>query len=174
MNKIILNRPVLINKKYVVYFDSENKSVFRNKREAEDFIVRVGKEIEESILFITEEFNSLEQIYRLYYLADKDFKFKFEMDNSVDFLNNRLAWMLSHEGSQNHDVIVFQAILSCMEELRTSFHAIREKAAKRRDTITKRRCALKIHMIEIFRDRFLQIGIKPEIGYLKLKRTSNV
>jgi hypothetical protein len=172
MNKIVLNKPLLINKKYVVYFDSDNKFIFRNKREAADFIVKVGREIEESVLFITEEFNCLEEFYRLYYLADKDYKFKFALSNSIDFLNNRLAWMLSHEGSPNHDVIVFQSILNCIDELKTAFCAMFEKAAQRKDTITKRRCALKAHIIEIYKDKFLSIGIKPKEEFLKVKKAS--
>jgi hypothetical protein len=172
MNKIVLNKPLLLNKKYVVFFDSDNKFVFRNKREATDFIVKVGKEIEESVLFITEEFNHLEEFYRLYYLADKDYKFKFTLGNSIDFLNNRLAWMLSREGSPNHDAIVFQAIISCIEELKTAFLLMQEKAAQRKDTITKRRCALKVHVIEIYIERFLAIGIKPKESFLRLKKAS--
>jgi hypothetical protein len=161
---------MLLNKKYVVYFDSENKFSFNNRRQANDFIVRVGKEIEQSILFITEEFNSLEEFYRLYYLADKDFKFKFMMNNSVDFIQNRLAWMHSHEGSPNHDVILFQSILNCLEELKSAFRIMFEKASCRKDTITKRRCELKIHLIDMYNEQFLSIGIKPQMNTLKVKK----
>lgn len=172
MNKIVLNRPMLLNKKYVVYFDSDNRFMFKNKREASDFIVRVGKEIEQAMLFITEEFNHLEEFYRLYYLADKDYKFKFLMNNSVDFINNRLAWMQSHEGSPNHDVIVFQAVVNCLGELRDAFTLMMDKAARRKDTITKRRCALKVHVLNIYNERFISIGIKPLENCFKLKRVN--
>lgn len=171
MNKIILNKPLLLNNSYVVYFDSDNKFLFKNKREASDFITRVSMQIDQSILFITEEFNSLEEFYRLYYLADDDFKFKYLMDNSVDFLNNRLAWMLSHTGSPNHDSIVFNGIVNCINELHDAFSLMFGKATRRRDTITKRRCALKLHLIEIYKNNFLATGIKPVTMNLQLKKS---
>ena len=170
MNKIVLNKPMLLNKRYIVYLDSENKYSFSNRREAQDFIVYVGRKIEEAILFIIEEFNSLEEFYRLYYLADKDFKFKFLINNSVDFLTNRLSWMQSHEGSPNHDTILFHGIIACIEELKTAFGIMQAKAAARRDPITKRRCSLKIHLIEIYKEKLLIIGIKPKELQLQLRK----
>jgi hypothetical protein len=170
MNKIILNRPIFFNNRYFVYLDTNNKFSFRNKRETQDFIVQVGREMDEAILFITEKFNLLEELYRLYYLADKDYKFKFQISNSIDFLNNRLAWMQSHEGSPNHDAILFQAEVTCIEELKTSFACMRDKAATRKDTITKRRCALKLHLLEIYHKEFLSLGIKPKETQLRLTK----
>ena len=142
--------------------------------EASDFIIRVGREIDQAILFITEEFNCLEEFYRLYYLADKDYKFKFTISNSIDFLNNRLSWMLSHEGSPNHDVIVFQSVLNCLDELRDAFILMGGKASSRKDTITKRRCVLKVHLLDIYYNNFIAIGIKPLKSCLKLKRASKI
>ena len=170
MNKIILNKPMLLNKKHVVYFDRDNKFSFSSKRDALDFIVKVGREIEQSILFITEEFNSLEEFYRLYYLANKDYKFKFLMNNSVDLINNRLEWMHSHEGSPNHDVILFHSIITCIEELCVAFALMQNKAGARKDTITKRRCALKLHVINIYHEKFMALGIKPKESFLRIKK----
>jgi hypothetical protein len=170
MNKIILNRPIYLNHKYVVYFDVDNKFIFHNRREAQDFIVNVQKEIGEAILFITEEFNSLEEFYRLYYLADKDYKFKYLLDNSVDFLNNRLAWMNSREGSPNHDVILYSSVINCLYELKSAFQIMHDKAAMRKDTITKRRCALKIHILNIYQKDFLSLQIKTKELQFKIKK----
>jgi len=170
MNRIVLNKPMLLNKRYIVYLDSESKFSFNNKRDAQDFIVSIGREIDQAILFITEEFNLLEEFYRLYYIADKDYKFKFLMNNSVEFLNNRLSWMQSHEGSPNHDTILYHAVISCIEELKTAFAIMQEKAACRRDTITKRRCALRSQIIEMFHEKLLAIGIKPKEIQLQIRK----
>jgi hypothetical protein len=171
MNKIGLNKPVLVNKMYAVFFDSDNKFLFKNKRDAADFIVKVGREIDQAVLFITEEFNALEEFYRLYYLADTDYKFKYLMDNSVDLISNRLAWMQSHSGSPNHDTILFNAIIICIDELHDGFSLMLDKANKRRDIITKRRCALKMHLIEIYKKSFMSSGIKPSEVNLMLKKS---
>jgi hypothetical protein len=169
MNNIILNKPEYINKKYVVFLDSENKFSFPSKRKAEDFIVHIEKVINQAILFITEEFNSLEEFYRLYYLADKDYKFKFLISNIVDFISNRLEWMHTHEGSRNHDTILFHAVIACIEELKSGFAIMYKKAAARKDTITKRRCELKEHLLDIFQESLLLTGIKPEEVQFRVK-----
>lgn len=170
MNKIVLNKPLLVNKRYIVYLDSENKFSFPNKREALDFIVSVGKELEEAILFITEELNLLSELYRLYFLADKDYKFKFQITGSIDFLNNRISWMQSHEGSTNHDTILFHGVIDCIQELNTAFKVMGEKAAARRDTITRRRCALKSHLLEMYHEKLMKIGIKAKSLQLHISK----
>jgi len=169
MNKIILNKPLLLNKKYIVYFDSENKFTFSNKRAANDFITHIGKQMDESVLFITEEFNHLEEFYRLYYLADADYKFKYTLNNSVQFINNRIEWIQSRRGSENHDAIVFHSIVNCLNELADSFNLMEEKAYQRRDTITKRRCSLKSNVIGMYLSNLLSTGIKPQRSTLILK-----
>jgi hypothetical protein len=170
MNKIVLNKPLLLNKRYIVYLDSDNKFSFSNKREAQDFITEVGRKMEEAILFITEKFNILEEFYRLYYLTDKDYKFKFQKSNSTEFLNNRLTFIQSGEGSPNHDTIIYHAIISCLEELETAFCIMQAKASCRKDTITKRRCALKIHLIQMYQEQLKSIGIKLKELPLQIKR----
>jgi hypothetical protein len=170
MNKIVLNKPLLLNKRYVVYLDSENKFSFSNKREAQDFIVFVGKEMDEATLFITEKLNLLSELYRLYFLADKDYKFKFQINGSIEFLNNRLSWMQSHEGSTNHDTILFHGVIDCIQELNTPFTVMGEKAAARRDTITKRRCNLKSHLLEMYYEKLMKIGIKPKLLQLQIRK----
>jgi hypothetical protein len=170
MNKIVLNKPMLLNDQYVVYLDSENKFSFSNKREAVDFVVKIGRQIEEAILMITEEFNSLEELYRLFFLADSDYKFKFQISNSVEFINNRLLWMTSRKGSPNHDTILFESVLNCLYELKTAFAVMQKKAGDRKDTITKRRCALKIHLIEMYNESISSVGIKPAQIKLQIKK----
>jgi hypothetical protein len=170
MNNIRLNKPFFSNKNYIIYLDSENKFLFKNKREANDFLTKLNRQVDESVLLITEKLNSLEELYRLYLLADKDYKFRFEINNSIGFITNRLDWMSDHSGSQNHDAIVYQGILGCFSALISSYNLIAEKAAKRNDVITKRRCALKIDLIILFREKLLAKDIKQNREYFKIKK----
>jgi len=173
MNKIALNRPILLNKRYVVYLDSVNKFSFKSKREAQDFIVSIQKKMEEAILFITEELNSLEEFYRLYYLADRDFKFKYEINTGVDFINNRLSWIQSRTGGPNFNSILYQAITGCISQLEESFLIMQNKAATRKDTITKRRCSLKVNLLKMYSSQLAELGIKEQEIKLTLKKTAS-
>jgi hypothetical protein len=176
MNSIRLNRPTLLKGKYVVFFDSNNRFAFTDKRQASDFLVKVSRELDIATLLITEELSILHTIYRLYYLADKDYKFKFKLNNSLEIIINRLNWMNNHSGSPNHNVILFNSLLTCFNELIFSFKIMQLKAATRKDTLTKRRCALKIDILKLYLEKFLGLGIKPEIQILPMavayKKTS--
>jgi hypothetical protein len=140
---------MLLNKCYIVYLDNENKFSFTSKREANYFI---------------------NEFYRLYYLADKDFEFKYNISNSIDFINNRLIWVSSHEGSQNHDTILFHSIINCIDELLTAFSLMQKKAVSRNDAITRRRCCLRSNVIGIYKDNILRIGIKPKEVQLQIRK----
>jgi hypothetical protein len=170
MNKTLLNRPFLYKSKYVVYFDEDNRFTFTDKRQACDFIMRVAREIDQAIMLISEELTVLDQFYRLYCLADKDYKFKFTIDQSIDYLNNRLTYIYTHHGSENYNVILYQSIVGCIKELHESFSLLHDKAGKRRDTITKRRCSLKMHITDLYLNNFLAIGIKQTVVKFKIKK----
>jgi hypothetical protein len=171
MNDTKLNGPIYCNKKYTVFLDSDNKFTFKNKRIAQDFITHVQHMIDEATLFISEKLNILEEFYRLYYLADRDFKFKFAIANSISFINNRLEWFTSRRGSDNYDTILFTSLINCFDELYEGFQSMERKAAQRKDTITKRRCSLNMNIIRMYRDEFFRIGIKEKsLTKLKVKK----
>jgi len=170
MNDVKLNNPIYCNRKYTVFLDSQNKFSFKNKRQALDFIVRISKLIDESILLVSEEVNSLEELYRLYYLADRDYKFRYDLNNILSFINNRLEWFTTRSGSENHDAILFTSLINCFDELIYGFTSMENKACRRRDTITRRRCALKAKLVRMFKEQFFSSGIKPEAIKLILKK----
>lgn len=172
MNDIKFNKPLCVNRKYVVYLDSENKFAFNNKRKAEDFIRRIARESDRTLLLITEELNDLQNFYRLYNLGDTDYKFKHLVSGSIDFINNRIEWIGAHSGSTNHDAIVFSGLMGCINELQSGFGLIEEKAAERKDTITRRRASLKIDILKLFADQLLRIDIKP--ATLRIKRVKEI
>lgn len=170
MNDVKLNKSLYCDKKYVIFLDSNNRFVFKNRRDAQDFLVRISQEIDKAILLITEELNCVTQLYRFYRLSDTDYKFKFNVGNNIDFIHNRLAWIDEHSESTNHDTIVFQSLINCFHELIQSFDCCRIKAAQRKDTINKRRCALKIDILNMYLNSLTDIGIKPEVCEFKIKK----
>ena len=170
MNDVKLNQPVYCNRKYLVFLDSENKFSFKNRRQALDFIVSISKLIDESILLVSEEVSSLEELYRLYYLADRDYKFKYDLSNNLSFINNRLEWISTRKGSENHDTILFTSLINCFDELICGFLIMEGKAAQRRDTITRRRCALKAKLIRMYKEQLLARGLKHNDIELLLKK----
>lgn len=145
----------------MIFLDHNNRFVFNNRRAAQDFLVRISQEMDKAILLVTEELNKISELCRLYYLTDKDYKFKFKIKESLDLISNRLAWLDEHEGSLNHDSIAFGNILTCLDELISSYGLLAKKAIQRKDTLTKRRASLRIDLIKLYMDQFLGIGIKP-------------
>lgn len=161
MNDIQLNKPLLIKGKYHVHLDEENHFIFANKRKANDFLTHVSSELDQATLFISEELTKLNEFYRLYYLADKDFKFKLKMKESLEIIENRLNFINDRGLSLNSDVFIFHALTICFNELTESFTLLRNKAATRKDTILKRRSSLRLRIIDIYLMDFLHLGIKP-------------
>lgn len=170
MNDVKLNKPLYCDKKYVIFLDSNNRFVFNSQRAAKDFLVRISQEIDKAVLLITEELNTVTQLYRFYRLSDTDYKFKYNVGNNIDFIHNRLAWIDEHSDSTNHDTIVFQSLINCFYELIESFNCCKAKAAQRKDTINKRRCALKTDILKMYLKSFTDIGIKPEVYEFKIKK----
>jgi hypothetical protein len=144
--------------------------LFKNRRKAEDFIRRIARESDKTLLLITENLNSLQEFYRLLNLADRDYKFKHLVCSSIDFINNRINWIGDNLGSTNHDPILFRSLIGCIEELQTGFSLVEEKAARRKDTITKRRCSLKIEILKLYVNQLLKCDIKPERLSLKIAK----
>lgn len=169
MNDCKLNKPLYLDKKYVIFLDSNNRFVFSSKRKAEDFLTRISQGLDEAVLLITEELNTVTQLYRFYRLSDQDYKFKYNVGNNIDFIHNRLAWIDEHHGSENNDTIVFQSLINCFNELIQSFEGCKQKAIQRKDTINKRRCAMKIGILNMYLKGFSDIGIMPQVNQLKLK-----
>lgn len=169
MNDPKLNRPIYRNKKYLVYLDTDNSFEFKNKREAQDFIVRVQHEVSESILLITESRNDLQSFYSMFFLGDKDYEFKFKVKASIEYIDNRLEWIGEHSGTYvNYTAMMFNNLRGCFTEVLDGYARVMRKAAERKDTLTKRRCMLRSHLLKLYESELLTIAVKP-IQKLKLK-----
>ena len=154
MLKIKLTPPVLINRKYVVFVDSDVKKVFPSRRQACDFITKVEGELNEALLFINEQYCDLTTFYRTYFIADSDFKFKYSVENDFTLVNNRLNYISSHTSSENLNPIVSQAINICFDTLCEICDEIETKSRNRYDMLTRRRIVLHKKIINQYRSSF--------------------
>lgn len=154
MLKIKLSPPVLINRKYCVFIDSATKKRFGSKREAADYITKVENELNEALLFCNEFFCTLSSFYRTYFLADRDFRFKYEVENNFELINDRLTYISNHTGSENFNSIISQAINVCFESLIIICELITAKSRSRYDMLTRRRIRLYMKLTIQYRNSF--------------------
>jgi hypothetical protein len=168
MQKVKLNTIIYSEGKYSIYLDPETRYYFSNKRKAQDYLRLLSVQTDKAILFITEALDRLTEFYNLYNLADSDYEFKFKVKSCIDYLNNRIAWISERHGSENSQALIIQAIHGCYSELIQAFTLIHDKAATRNDTILKKRCALRIEIIEMYADNLFNIKTES-INEVKLK-----
>jgi hypothetical protein len=162
MLKLKLNTVYFHDGKYTIYLDKETKFYFSNKRKAQDFLTQLSKRIDQSLLFITESTSQLTEFYNLYSLDDDDYKFQFEVKNCLEYLNNRIAWVTHRQGSDNRQAIVIQSINGCFRELTQAFSLIHDKAARRNDTLLKRRCELRIDIINMYSENYMHSDYREQ------------
>jgi hypothetical protein len=160
MLKIKLSPPHLVNRKYIVFIDAETKQAFTNKRQANEFITRVENELNEALLFINEWYCNLTAFYRTYFLADRDYHFKYEVDNCFDLINNRLNYISSHSRSENYNTMISQAINLCFDSLVTVCELVNEKSRHRYDMLTHRRIELHKKIITQYKESFEDFKIQ--------------
>jgi hypothetical protein len=154
MLKIKLTQPHLVNRKYIVFIDSETKQSFSNKRQALDYITKIEKELNEALLFINEEYCFLTVFYRNYFIADRDYKFKYQVENDFDLINNRLSFIASRTESENFNSIISQALNICFDSLIEACNSIDVKSRSRYDMLTRRRIELHKKVILQYREGF--------------------
>lgn len=160
MLKIKLSSPQLIHRKYIVFIDSNTKRSFTNKRKASDYITKVENELNEALLFINEWFCSLTTFYRTYFLADRDFHFKYEVDNQLDLISNRMNYISAHSSSENYNTIISNALNICFDSLVSVCELIDEKSRCRYDMLTRRRIELHKKIIIQYKDSFENFKIQ--------------
>jgi hypothetical protein len=154
MLRIKLTPPHLVNRKYVVFLDRDLRKSFTSKRKADDFVTRLENELNEALLFINEAFCNLTTFYRTYFLADRDFKFKYEVENHLDLINNRLSYISCHSGSENYNTMISHSLNVCFDALIEACQAIDAKSRQRYDMLTRRRIQLHKKVITQYRDSF--------------------
>jgi len=154
MLKIRLQPPSYANRKYIVFLDRDFKKSFKSKREATDYITQVENELNEKLLFINEYYNIIHSFYRTYFLADRDYKFKYAADNGFEFINERLNYISGHNDSQNYNVMIIRALENCFESLIQVCEVIEKKSRQRYDMLTRRRIGLYKKLAILFKNSF--------------------
>lgn len=168
MLKIRLSPPTIFKKKYVVFLDFETKRSFGSKREANDYITKVENELNEALLFLNEYYGIISNFYRTYFLADRDYRFKSQVENSLDLVNERLRYISLHTASTNFNTMVLQAINTGFESLSLACSFIDTKSRSRYDMLTRRRIVLFKKLIRLYQESFETFKI-GSIYQVKLK-----
>jgi hypothetical protein len=154
MLKIKLSKPHLVDRKYSVFIDRDIKRSFGSRRKAYDFITKVEQELNEALLFINESFCNLTTFYRTYFMADRDFRFKYQVENLFDSINNRLNYISSHTQSENYNSMISLSLSVCFESLTEVCELIDAKSINRYDMLTRRRIELQKKIIRQYVDSF--------------------
>ena len=154
MLKIKLSPPTLVKRKYIVFIDSDTKKSFSSKRAATDYITKIEGELNEALLFINEFFNIISAFYRTYFIADRDYHFKYDTEILFKLINDRLNYIGGHAGSENFNTIISQALNICFESLEHACGLIDTKSRSRYDMLTRRRVQLYKRIIVQYRESF--------------------
>jgi hypothetical protein len=173
MLKIQLSPPYFFKGKYIAFVDFGLRKDFTNKRAAEDYIRLIEAEYNQAVLFINEKFIQLYEFYRIYFIADSDFRFKYEVENCFQLIENRLNYIASNSTSRIQDdrnAFISKAINTCFDTLLQVCKLISKKSVSRYDCLTKNRIALKIRVINNYMNDF-QTTVKSisDQDNLKLK-----
>lgn len=154
MLKIRLQPPFYTNRKWCVFLNFGLRKEFPNKRAAEDLTRQMEAELSQALLFISEEYSKITEFYRVYFIADRDYRFKYLVENSFGYVDNRLNFIISSDNfSPNHNTFVHQAIINCLTELLNVCTLISKKALQRYDCLTRNRIELRIRVIETYLDQ---------------------
>jgi hypothetical protein len=154
MLKIRLTPPSTRGKNYFVFIDCDFKRTFKSKREATEYITKIESELNEVLLFINEFFSITSNFYRTYFIADRDFKFKYGVDNCFENINERLNYISNRTASENYNTFILQALNMSMESLVLACELICKKSRSRYDMLTRRRILLYKRIIIQYRDSF--------------------
>ena len=154
MLKIKLAKPLYAKNKYLVFIDFDLKKSFSSKRKAQDYIVKIEGELNEALLFINEYYCNLNNFYRTYFIADRDFRFKYLVENCFDLINNRLTFIATHNEGENLNTFLSQSLNLCFKSLVEACSLIDVKSRARYDMITRRRIALTRKIIVQYQESF--------------------
>lgn len=163
MLKIKLTPPSYLSKRYTVFLDRDLKKSFKSRRDATDYITKVENELNEALLFCNEYYNIVHTFYRTYFLADRDYQFKYQAENCFEFLNDRLNYISAHTDSENHNTMIVRSLSNCFDTLMLACELIDKKSRTRYDMLTKRRIRLYKKLAGLYKESFELFKI--EIGF---------
>lgn len=135
---------------YWVYLDSENKWSFTNKRTAQDFLTKISNDLTNDLVFINDEYCSVNEIYRQYYFIINDFKIRWDIENSLDFIKNKISLLLFRTGGENKNSLVISGIENVLFELKAVYKYLEVVSISSNDTVIRHKIATKDRIIDLF------------------------
>ena len=157
MLAIRLERILKQHKRYWIFLDSENKYSFENFRHASDFLRKVSKKLSDTLFFINDQYCEAECIYRQYYFILKDFQLRYKIENSLDFIKNKIALLLFRTAGENRNTLVINGIENMLFELKSVYESLMTITnISRSDTAIRHKIGAKSRIIDLFLIDFKQ------------------
>lgn len=180
MIKIKLNEIFKENGKYIVQLDHENRFEFENKRLAKDFLNKIEKELTNILVFINDEYCCVHEMYRQYFFILEDFKRRYNIESSIEFIKDKITLILFRSGGENRNYIVTNGIENMLFELKSVYSLLNHVAISRSDTTIRHKIVTKCRVLDLFLKDFRnfeeeikikRIGIGVERSF-KLRKIS--
>lgn len=163
MFKIKLKRINCINGKFVVFLDSDNRYEFDNKRKAKDFLNVISERLTQTLVFINEEYCAANDIYRQYFFILKDFKQRFLIEASLDYVKNKISLLLFRGDSENRNTIVILGVEGMLFELKSVYRQFEDIAISRSDTAIRHKIGTKCRILDLFIADLRRFEIEIEV-----------
>lgn len=160
---------------YCVYLDREKKYYFSNRRKAQDFLRYLSKRFTEALVFINEEYCQVYNMYRQYFFILEDFEVRYQIENSLSYIKDKVTLLLFRNGSENYNSHVTVGIENMLFELKLVYSKLNDVSISKGDTTIRHKIGMKSHILDLylndFRDFEIEIQIdRTEIKVIKLNR----
>lgn len=170
MIRIKLKKPEKRGKEYEVFFDSGARFRFANQRKAEDFLTTISGKCTDALVFINHEYSYLHQHYRDLYFYFKTWEERKHIEDSFDFIRNKMAFLLFRTSQVDYNYFVIKGIEQMLLELQTVYTLLTPVAISRRNTSISCIDRVKSDILGLFLSNFL----KFEKELIKQERVDNL
>jgi hypothetical protein len=172
--KICLTRIDKINGMYEVFLGTSMRYKFDNKRHAKDFLRQVSKDLTESYLFISDEYLNCEKQFRYFFTAIDDYKVKYQLNNSLEYMRNRLDAVLIMPETENKNYLTVKTLESLLLELISVYSQLEQVAISRSDSPSRQYANMRCRVVNLFTLDFKNFQEKLLIDTSSLNTYSQV
>lgn len=174
MLKVCLHKPEKINKKFIVFFDSDAKFTFTDKRKADAFVNRVSLKCTETLVFINCEYGDLYQRYRDIYFEITNTDDRSTIEDSFTYIKNKIDFILFRRSGENYNYMTIRGIEGCLNELVSLYTFLTPVEILRRNTTVSHlnhvKCSNVLSLLSDFLqfEKDLKIRVETKIVQLKV------